>query len=94
MNNDNFMKEKQVYLSASGIVQGMRPLVGSYRCVRIFLFPSESAGSGIIQSVSVLSSSPCSVSELPPLKILVITSSGTPASERLLRISVKSIVAA
>lgn len=48
MNNDNFMKEKPVYLSASGIVQGMRPLVGSYRCVRIFLFPSESAGSGII----------------------------------------------
>ena len=59
-----------------------------------FLFPSESAESGIIQSVSVLSSSPCSVSELPPFKILVITSSGTPASERLLRISVKSIVAA
>ena len=26
--NDNFMKEKPVYLSASGIVQGMRPLVG------------------------------------------------------------------
>lgn len=46
--NDNFMKEKPVYLSASGIVQGMRPLVGSYRCVRIFLFPSEIAGSGII----------------------------------------------